>query len=156
MENWKMCPDCNGARHKPGDENSVCDTCKGEAIIKLDKVELKPNEYQCARCHGVFGKGLSEEEARAEQVANGWGDIPDEDTALVCDDSYKEMTGILSPADANKMLLGLKPVVVKMCKDILPLLSQDDRVAFFRECFEGYCEKCGQRTEGICQCENDE
>jgi hypothetical protein len=50
---------------------------------------MKPNEYKCAACGGVFEKGWSDEEALAELDAT-FG-VPVEDCALVCDDCYREM-----------------------------------------------------------------
>ena len=47
---------------------------------------MKLNEYECAMCHGVFGKGQSDEEAEKERKENGLENIPCD---LVCDDCYK-------------------------------------------------------------------
>lgn len=52
---------------------------------------MKLNEYKCEECGGVFEKGMTEEEARKEQVSNGWGDKPDKEMAIVCDDCYQEI-----------------------------------------------------------------
>jgi hypothetical protein len=52
---------------------------------------VKDNEYQCAECGGVFERGWTEEQARAEQAANGFADLPPEDTACVCEDCYQEI-----------------------------------------------------------------
>lgn len=52
---------------------------------------MEPNEYKCAMCGGVFEKEWSDEEAKAEQEDNGWGDIADEDMEIVCDDCYKKV-----------------------------------------------------------------
>ena len=49
------------------------------------------NQYRCAQCGGIFDKGWTDEEARAEQEDNGWLEIPDDFMAVVCDDCYKEM-----------------------------------------------------------------
>ena len=46
-------------------------------------------KYVCANCHGTFEKTVSEEDARAEQAANGWGSIPSDEMAVVCDDCYR-------------------------------------------------------------------
>lgn len=48
-------------------------------------------QYRCAECGEVFEFGWTEEEARAEQEANGWGDIPDDFMGVVCDDCYKKI-----------------------------------------------------------------
>lgn len=53
--------------------------------------ELKPNEYRCGACDGVFEYGWTEEEAKEE--AKQWGDLKPEDMAVVCDDCYKKMMG---------------------------------------------------------------
>jgi hypothetical protein len=52
-------------------------------------------EYQCAVCKGVFQNGWTDEEARAEQEANGWKDA---DCDIVCDDCYDAI--IADPAIA--------------------------------------------------------
>lgn len=51
---------------------------------------LKPNEYQCAVCHGVFERALSDEEALAELQSN-FGGFPKDECALVCDDCYNKI-----------------------------------------------------------------
>lgn len=54
---------------------------------------LKPNEYQCAKCCGVFEKGWSDEEAMEEAVAKKsvpFSGIPVEECETLCDDCYKE------------------------------------------------------------------
>ena len=38
---------------------------------------MKDNEYQCAVCGGIFEKGWSEEEARAEEAEVFGGNDPD-------------------------------------------------------------------------------
>ena len=51
---------------------------------------MKPNEYQCAVCNGVFEKGWSDEEAREELGENfPWCSV--NDCELVCDDCYSKM-----------------------------------------------------------------
>lgn len=45
-------------------------------------------QYRCEQCGGVFDFGWTDEEAKAEMAANGWGDMPPEDMAIVCDDCY--------------------------------------------------------------------
>lgn len=44
--------------------------------------------FQCAQCRGVFDFGWTDEEAKAEMAKNGWGAMPPEDMALICDDCY--------------------------------------------------------------------
>lgn len=51
---------------------------------------LKSNEYKCAACHGVFEKGWSDEEARAER-RNIFPDAQDDDCAVVCDNCFHDM-----------------------------------------------------------------
>ena len=50
--------------------------------------EIKPNEYQCCKCGGVFEKGWTDEEAKAEMVKN-FGTAM-EDVDVLCDDCYNE------------------------------------------------------------------
>lgn len=49
---------------------------------------MKDKEFQCSVCGGIFEKGWTEEEARAEQKRNGWEDLTVE---MVCNDCYKMM-----------------------------------------------------------------
>jgi hypothetical protein len=51
--------------------------------------KLKPNEYQCEICHGVFEKGWTEEEANAER-SEIFGSPVAEDDGLVCDDCFNK------------------------------------------------------------------
>lgn len=50
---------------------------------------LKPNEYQCSVCEGVFDKGWTDEEAKAELDVKF--QVPVEQCDVVCDDCYKKM-----------------------------------------------------------------
>lgn len=61
---------------------------------------LKEHQFECARCHGVFDRG-SEDEMLAEKEANGWGAMPLESMAVVCDDCYQAMTDAVPPAEWN-------------------------------------------------------
>lgn len=45
--------------------------------------------YTCDSCGGVFEFEWTDEEAKAEQAANGWGDVPREACSIVCDDCYQ-------------------------------------------------------------------
>ena len=48
--------------------------------------------YECAHCHGVFTKIISDEEAEAEMRAT-WRETPDPaDQAVVCDACYALMS----------------------------------------------------------------
>lgn len=49
---------------------------------------MKPNEFQCYKCKGVFEKGWSDEEALAELAHNFAA--PQEDCELICDDCYQD------------------------------------------------------------------
>lgn len=58
-------------------------------------MELKENQYQCAKCGGVFTKGWSDEEAEAEYKKD-FGYLPPvlkDDPFLICDDCYNEIFG---------------------------------------------------------------
>jgi len=50
---------------------------------------LKPNEYRCALCQGVFDKGWTDEEAQAE-LQRDFGNVPTESQMTVCDDCYQK------------------------------------------------------------------
>jgi hypothetical protein len=54
------------------------------------------NEYVCASCRETFTKGRSDDEAQAEAHA-AFGDIPEDEQEIVCDDCYKQMTEELPP-----------------------------------------------------------
>lgn len=47
------------------------------------------SEYTCAKCHGKFIRGWTDEEAEAEYDRNFSGNIVARD--IVCDDCYKAM-----------------------------------------------------------------
>lgn len=49
------------------------------------------DKYTCENCGGVFEKGLSDEDVKKEQEKNGWGDLSEEETAVVCDDCYNKI-----------------------------------------------------------------
>jgi O-acetyl-ADP-ribose deacetylase (regulator of RNase III) len=55
-------------------------------------------------CGGVFKKGWTDEEASAEQEANGWGALAPEDTAVVCDDCYRQMTALHPPENMMNLI----------------------------------------------------
>jgi hypothetical protein len=59
----------------------------GEDMMKS---KLKDDEYECAACHEVFQKGLTDEEALAE-AAELFLTVPIEETDLVCEDCYQEI-----------------------------------------------------------------
>ena len=57
--------------------------------------DTKPT-YECAMCHETYECGWSHEEALAESKEL-FGDIPADETEVVCDDCFKEMTASYSP-----------------------------------------------------------
>lgn len=59
----------------------------------MSEETLKPNEYRCDHCGGVYEKIWSDEEAMAESKEN-FGDIPADDLAIICDDCYNKFMGI--------------------------------------------------------------
>lgn len=54
--------------------------------------------YECAACHGVFKEGWSEEEAEAEVKAI-WGEIPERERLVICDDCFNKV-----PRERVKMM----------------------------------------------------
>jgi rubredoxin len=64
--------------------------------IKYMKEGLMKN-YTCAYCHNVYECGVTEEVAKKE-AAEVFGDIPDDEMEIVCDDCYKEMIAIIPPS----------------------------------------------------------
>ena len=65
--------------------------------MTLQSEPTKSNEYACAWCHGIFERGWSHEEALSESKEL-FGDIPTEETEVICDDCFKEMTRVYPPA----------------------------------------------------------
>ena len=55
---------------------------------QLEPTGIKPIEYTCVICGGVFLNGWSEEEANAE-FAKNYPSSDINDTEVVCDDCYK-------------------------------------------------------------------
>ena len=51
----------------------------------------KGDECKCEACGETFYVAWSTKEARQEQKDNGWGDLSDSDTMIVCDDCYKKI-----------------------------------------------------------------
>ena len=59
---------------------------------------MKPNEYQCDECHGIFEKGWSDEEASQEAI-DIFGKPKEEfesGMAIVCDDCFQKMKPMFS------------------------------------------------------------
>lgn len=51
---------------------------------------LKDNEYRCDVCKKVFESGWSDEEA-TEEKEKLFGDVPDDECGIVCDDCFIAM-----------------------------------------------------------------
>ena len=81
----------NPAEHGYHREDPTCHkTNRGDG----DEMTLQTGDtYTCAECNGEFEAGWSEEEARAEQVENGFGEMPDSAMVVVCDDCYEQLFG---------------------------------------------------------------
>ena len=65
---------------------------------------MKPNEYRCAACKGVFEKGWSEDEAVAE-LGQAFPDFEPGECEVVCDDCYKAMglgDAVFTPVESGK------------------------------------------------------
>lgn len=62
---------------------------------------MKPNEYKCTCCKGIFTKGWSDEEAKAE-LADTFPGFEEEECDLVCDDCYKKMGFGTDEDNSNK------------------------------------------------------
>jgi hypothetical protein len=52
--------------------------------------KLKPHEYKCQTCKGIFNKGWSDEEALAE-FRGYFPDLPMEEAGVICDICYQKM-----------------------------------------------------------------
>lgn len=63
--------------------------------------ERAADQYQCAKCKGVFKKEWSDEEAKAEHDRDFPGS-PLETACVVCDDCYKIMVAISPLMDLLK------------------------------------------------------
>jgi len=59
-----------------------------------EKNIIKPNEFKCAYCGGVYGKKWSDEEAKEEMI-DLWGYIPKDEQVIICDDCFQ----LMNPAD---------------------------------------------------------
>lgn len=58
---------------------------------------MSDDEYRCDACGETFTKGRSEEQQLADMKTN-FGDLPEEDRAVVCDDCFRE---IMPPGSAG-------------------------------------------------------
>jgi hypothetical protein len=54
----------------------------------MKKRKIKKNEYQCEICKGIFEKGWSDEEAKAEFYENN-PTIPIEESGLICEPCFQ-------------------------------------------------------------------
>lgn len=52
---------------------------------------MEKNEYQCAVCRNIYEKGWTDEEALTESKSI-WGEIPEEEQAVICDDCFNRRT----------------------------------------------------------------
>ena len=80
---------------------------------------MKPNQYQCHMCKGVFDKEWSDEEAKAEHDR----DFPGEslDTACVmCDDCYQKVRPDTHPLQMAQYIAAKEGATLM---DLLPLLT---------------------------------
>jgi len=59
--------------------------------MERKEASLTSNSYKCAICGGVFNKGWSDEEAMSE-MKELWGDCPEEELAVMCDDCFNGIT----------------------------------------------------------------
>ena len=59
---------------------------------------MKENEYKCEMCQNIYEKGWSDEESEQE-AKDIWGEIPQGDKAVICDDCYNRRT----PQEIKKM-----------------------------------------------------
>lgn len=57
---------------------------------------LRPQDFRCDLCGGIFEKGMSEEEALAELNRN-WPGMKAEECGMVCDDCHN----IINPVARN-------------------------------------------------------
>jgi hypothetical protein len=58
----------------------------------MERAELKPGEYQCCLCGGVFEFGWTDEDAEAELKKN-FGKERDLEDGIACDDCYRKFMG---------------------------------------------------------------
>jgi hypothetical protein len=46
------------------------------------------DNFTCENCKKTFEKKWSDDEAQKEAEKNGWGNLPKDEIAVVCDDCY--------------------------------------------------------------------
>lgn len=59
-------------------------------FVKIMENNLKPNEYICEICRGIFEKGWSEEEAIEEQRRK-FNEEPKDDDVILCENCYRAL-----------------------------------------------------------------
>lgn len=52
---------------------------------------MKPNEYQCAMCGGIFEKAISDEQAAKEYIEAFGPVLAMDNYDVVCDDCYQNI-----------------------------------------------------------------
>jgi len=55
-------------------------------------VELKPSEFLCEACGGIFEKGWSEEES-IDELRKKFDTQPKENDVILCENCYKKLGG---------------------------------------------------------------
>jgi DNA-directed RNA polymerase subunit RPC12/RpoP len=64
---------------------------------------MKDNEYKCASCGEIFEKGWSDEESMEETKKN-FGDVPENELEVICDDCYKKITVEIPISDFKEVV----------------------------------------------------
>ena len=54
-------------------------------------MKIDTNEYQCEICLNVYEKGWTDEESENE-MKDIWGNIPQEERRVICDDCFNQRT----------------------------------------------------------------
>ena len=52
--------------------------------------QLSSDQFQCARCQQIYKKAWTEEEAEQE-TQQYWGNLPQENFAVICDDCWQQV-----------------------------------------------------------------
>jgi DNA-directed RNA polymerase subunit RPC12/RpoP len=71
-----------------------------ETIGALERFQVVSTTYTCDECGGTFKRDWSDEEA-LEESRILFGDIPEEERAIVCDMCYKRIMDVLGAQDAD-------------------------------------------------------
>ena len=64
---------------------------------------MKPNQFQCSMCKGVFDKEWSDEEAEAERKEL-FPDSPWSECDLICDDCFEKVKPSRNPEQYQRYL----------------------------------------------------